>query len=313
MNDIRNIIAPENTLVLFRWLTTGKLKLNSLWESRAFRYKFALRALFVSPITFKWLSHLARYPLMGYFFSRQSNLPCKLLRPYLSSCLSKKACFQALVYHYNFFSAHSEKLTQAFYNHPPFLLADLFTKNAHKIRVMIQAKNKYAREGEITLYLFDENNVDLATLTFTIMQYGQKSSLFIAGLQGPDRDDAKSAIQQATKDCYGLFPKRLIVDAALTLADVFGLKQIVAVSKNTHVYNNWRYRKRFNRVHSDYDEIWQTIGAKQNSQGLYILPNTIHRKAIEEIASKKRSMYRSRYALLDELHESIHQRMSALL
>lgn len=312
MNDIREITAPKSAFLLFKWLTLGRLRLNSLWASWQFRCKFALRCLFISPITFKWLAHLANYKLMGYFFSQQTNLPCKLLRPFLSSCLSKKECYQALVYHYDFFANHSDKLTLALYNNQPFLLAELTTKNEHKIRVMIQARNKYAREGELTIYVYDENDVDLATLTFTIMQYQKKSTLFIAGLQGPDRDDAKIAIQQATKDCYGLFPKRLIIDVALTLANFWQLEQIVAVSNNTHVYNNWRYRKRFNRVHSDYNEFWQSIGGQQNQQGLYLLPKTIARKGLEDIASKKRSMYRSRYVLLDELNRSIIQQLSSL-
>lgn len=312
MNDIRKIIAPKNAMLLFKWLFEGKLKPNSLWESKVFRLKFALRAVFASPITFRWLKHLANYRLMGYFLFRQSNLPCKLLRPYLTSCMNQVSRYHALVYHYDFLSSLKDTFTQAFYNNKPYLLADLTVKNEHNIRVMIQAKNKYAREGELTIFIFDENNVDLATLTFTIIQYEQKSTLFISGLQGPDRDDAKTAIQQATKNCYGIFPKRLIIDAALSIAEFFNLEQILAVGKKSHVYNNWRYKKRFNRVHADYDEFWQTIDGQPNKQGLFILPAKISRKNIEEVASKKRSMYRSRYSLLDELNLSILKQLSCL-
>lgn len=312
MDQIRYIKPPKNKMALFKSLCCGKLILNSLWKKPSFRYKFALRSIFLSPKTFCWLEHLANYPLMGYYLSQQSNLPCKLLRPYLASGMDNQFRLQALIYHYDFLAKHNDKMTHAFYDTKPFLLAEISGKNEAKITLSIQARNKYAREGELTLFLYDENQINLATLTFSILEYQQKSTLFIAGLQGSDHDDAKVAIQQATKTCYGTFPKRLIVEAALSFAEYYQLQQIVAVGNKTHVYNNWRYKKRLNRVHSDYDNFWATIDGQENSQGIFILPNKISRKTIEEIASKKRSEYRHRYALLDDMNNRIFTQLASL-
>lgn len=313
MNNITNMSQPKSKWQLFNWLCSGKLPLNELWRNRTYRYKFFLRTLFLSPITLKWLDKLRQYPRLGDYFSCQTNLPCKLQRPYLSSCLSQQERFDALVYHYDFLVKHSDKMTKAFYDpNSPFVLADVTVKNDANIQIAIQARNKFAREGEISLYFYDQDGIDLATLTFSIIQYQQKPTLFIAGLQGTGHQEARIRVQKATKQCYGLFPKRVAVEAALIIANYFQLPQIVAVGNKTHVYNNWRYNSRQERILSDYDDFWLTIDGKQDERELFILPNEINRKSIEEIASKKRSEYRNRYALLDQLKVAIQAQLASL-
>ena len=144
------------------------------------------------------------------------------------------------------------------------------------------------------------------------MQYQQKTTLFIAGLQGTGHREARIRVQQSTKQCYGLFPKRVALEAILVIARYFNLEQIVAVGNKTHIYNNWRYNSRQERILSDYDDFWLTIDGKQDSNGLFILPNQIYRKSLDEIASKKRSEYRNRYALLDQLENSITENLALL-
>ena len=313
MNNITNMSQPKSKWQLFNWLCTGKLPLNELWLKSTYRFKFFFRTLFLSPITFKLLDKLRLYPLLGYYLSCQTNLPCKLQRPYLASCLSQQERFEALAYHYDFLAKHPDSMTKAFYNpNIAFVLADVKVKNDANIKIAIQARNKFAREGEISLYFYDNDGIDLATITFTIMQYQQKTTLFIAGLQGTGHHDARIRVQQATKQCYGLFPKRVALEAALVIARYFNLEQIVAVGNKTHIYNNWRYNSRQERILSDYDDFWLTIDGKQDSNGLFILPNQIYRKSLDEIASKKRSEYRNRYALLDQLENSITENLALL-
>ncbi|WP_334320841.1 VirK/YbjX family protein [Gilliamella apicola] len=304
---------PKSKWQLFNWLCTGKLPLNELWLKSTYRFKFFFRTLFLSPITFKLLDKLRLYPLLGYYLSCQTNLPCKLQRPYLASCLSQQERFGALAYHYDFLAKHPDSMTKAFYNpNIAFVLADVKVKNDANIKIAIQARNKFAREGEISLYFYDNDGIDLATVTFTIMQYQQKTTLFIAGLQGTGHREARIRVQQATKQCYGLFPKRVALEAILVIARYFNLEQIVAVGNKTHIYNNWRYNSRQERILSDYDDFWLTIDGKQDSNGLFILPNQIYRKSLDEIASKKRSEYRNRYAFLDQLENSITENLALL-
>ena len=195
MNNITNMSQPKSKWQLFNWLCTGKLPLNELWLKSTYRFKFFFRTLFLSPITFKLLDKLRLYPLLGYYLSCQTNLPCKLQRPYLASCLSQQERFEALAYHYDFLAKHPDSMSKAFYNpNIAFVLADVKVKNDANIKIAIQARNKFAREGEISLYFYDNDSIDLATITFTIMQYQQKTTLFIAGLQEIGRASCRERV-----------------------------------------------------------------------------------------------------------------------
>jgi len=160
------------------------------------------------------------------------------------------------------------------------------------------------KEGEATLLFCDANDTCLAELTFTLCPFAGKTTLFIGGLQGAKAHVPHEAIQVATKACHGLFPKRLLVETAMTLAQFLHVEEIRAVSNETHIYRTARYRrKKQGLLHADYNSFWESLGAVVDGYGDYVLPLTIARKPMEEIASKKRSEYRRRYALLDTLQQ----------
>lgn len=300
---------------LFIQLVTGKRILNPLWEKSSYRLKFFSRSLFMYPITLKWLSILESYPFVDLFLVKQHNLPTKLQRPYLASSLSSKQRFLALKSHYDFLSTQPKSLTEAFYQQTAFKLSSLSGKNETSFFIEISASDKYSREGELTLFFKNAENKELASLTFSLIDWKGKKTLFIAGLQGAERavEDPKQAISQATKSCFGAFPKRLLVDAALEMARFFKFEQIMAVSNTTHIYNNWRYRQRFNQLHADYDSFWLSLNAELKSGQFFYLPTELVNKPIEEVASKKRSEYRQRYQLLDQLKTDIATVLSQLV
>ena len=66
--------------------------------------------------------------------------------------------------------------------------------------------------------------------------------MFIGGLQGAKWEIPHQEIQNATKACHGLFPKRLVMEAACLFAQRLQVEQIIAVSNETHIYRSLRYR-----------------------------------------------------------------------
>lgn len=306
------IPQPSNGKQLTKWLRQGKYPLNYLWKQRAFCWKFYLRSYIGFPKTRVWLEQLSQLKYFRYYMQRQAALPCKLQRPYLANCMSATEALQGLGYHYQFMEQQSERFIQTMYSAKPYLLATIHGKNESQYQLVIMSKDQFTREGELTIMLLTEDQFPLACLTFSLIEYQQQPTLFIAGLQAGQGADSRQLIQQATKNCYGLFPKRIVTDAALQFAAYFNLPQILAVSNRTHIYNNWRYRKRAKEMHSDYDSFWLTVGATSNQRQLFELPPQIERKPLEAIASKKRSEYRQRYALLDQLKADIMQQLHAI-
>jgi hypothetical protein len=66
--------------------------------------------------------------------------------------------------------------------------------------------------------------------------------LVIGGLQGPRRHVSHEVIKQATRACYGLFPKRLLLEFIWLLAARSHIAAIYGVSDNGHVFRALRYR-----------------------------------------------------------------------
>ncbi len=57
--------------------------------------------------------------------------------------------------------------------------------------------------------------------------------MFIGGLQGAKWEIPHQEIQNATKACHGLFPKRLVMEAACLFAQRLQVEQSIAVSNET--------------------------------------------------------------------------------
>ncbi|EFY1204678.1 virulence factor VirK, partial [Shigella flexneri 2a] len=78
-----------------------------------------------------------------------------------------------------------------------------------------------------------------------------------------------------------------------------------------HVFRQLRYwyqkRKTFVAVYSDF---WESVAGKTCGDW-YKLPTQVVRKPLSNIASKKRSEYRKRYALLDYIHETAIRSLDA--
>ncbi|WP_392566900.1 VirK/YbjX family protein [Utexia brackfieldae] len=300
---------PNQTKSLLVQLVSGQLPLNPLWQKTSYRMKFLFRSYLAYPETLPWLKKLALYPLLQTFLSQQTNLPAKLQRPYLASNMSRKARYNALCAHYDFISSLPTTLVEHLYAANPIVLAEIIGKDEQPFTITLESNDKYSREGELTLSVFNHEQVNLATLTFAIIKHQQKLTLFIGGLQGSNQENAREQIQKATKACYGIFPKTMAIEAILVIARFLQVEQILAVSNRTHIYNNFRYRRQNKLRMADYDSYWETLQATISDDDFYSLPAKLVRKAMEDIPSKKRSEYRNRYLLLDKLIDDTHQHL----
>lgn len=146
----------------------------------------------------------------------------------------------------------------------------------------------------------------MARLSFSFIRHEGKQIALVAGLQGPSKHVGPQVIRNATKDCYGLFPKRMLYEAFATLMQACNIDEIYAVSENNHVYRQLRYlfQKKKTFVAS-YSEFWESLnGVKKGA--LYHLPSQVMRKAPESIPSKKRAEYRKRYHILDTIIQEVN-------
>ena len=297
---------PTTPLALFIALCSGKLVPHSLWQSPRFRFKYLLRGLLLPLPTYTLLAMLIRHPYYAQLLALQPRLPCRNHRPYLTSRLGRQAGARAVTLHYQHIT---ERLgLTLFAQHlggAGLCLAQIAAKDEQRYVLTLISTHTLDREGEASLILRDAAGQLLCELTFTLCQHHGQLTLMIGGLQGPNNPDAQQIVQQATKNLYGLFPKKVVFDALIQVSHWLDVKAICAVSNTTHVYRSLRYGSRKKLMHADYNGFWEMLGGTATAEGYYSLPAAMPRKAMAEIASKKRSEYRKRYALLDQLEEDI--------
>lgn len=129
------------------------------------------------------------------------------------------------------------------------------------------------------------------------------NKLLIASMQGTNIPDAQELIKTVTKKLHGVRPMFMMVYLFKLFAEHFHLELLGIGHKNQAKY-------RFNdntRLLFNYDDFWQENNGKLNERGYWVLTNDIERKSLEEIQSKKRSMYRKRYEMLDKISLEIEK------
>lgn len=288
-------------------LAKGDLTPGPLWQKRDYRLKFFLRTLLFWSSTTRMLETISRRDDFSTLLKAQPTLPVKTQRQYLTRGMTASERAEAILHHYAWIDALPDNgLAHLFTSPSPLPLLQFATKEEASYTIFATSAVKAEREGETTLWLRAGDNTLLASLTFSVIRENDRSVLVIGGLQGPRRDVGRETIKNATRACYGLFPKRILLEAVFNLAKQSGISALYGVSDEGHVFRALRYRLSKGRhLHASYDEFWASLGGKPDNAFRWTLPFGMERKSLESIASKKRAEYRRRFQLLDEIEHAI--------
>lgn len=302
-NSLHSANVVERHQNLIADLVMGRLTPAPIWLKRHYRLKFLLRtALFYAP-TRDMLDNLSARADFNQLLSAQGTLPGKVHRQYLIRGFSAHQRAQAIISHYQFIdSLPGSRLACAMTAAKEMPLLILTGKDDHRFTLSASSAGKAEREGETTLWLHDSDQTLLASATFSVIRQQAQWQLIIGGLQGPRSHIPHEVIKRATRACYGLFPKRLLLEFIWLLAAHCNIQRIYGVSDNGHVFRALRYRLSKGRhFHASYDEFWQSIEGIADGDLCWRLPLRLERKKLENIASKKRAEYRRRFQLLDDM------------
>lgn len=152
-------------------------------------------------------------------------------------------------------------------------------------------------EGFFSLNIQDQQGKAFYDASFS---FSRQNQLLIASMQGPSGEQAQAQVKYLTKVLFGIRPMYLLIIAFKLFSKNWKLELMGIPHKAQAKY-------RWNDSHYllfNYDSFWQE-NKGQYHNAYWQLPLDIERKAVEEIASKKRSMYRKRYEMLDQLEQAI--------
>ena len=267
------------------------------------RWKIKLGKLIFPKQTLRWIRYVHKH---SYLMSTVSDFPkllTKIYRPYVDRSYDCKGRVDHLIQHYelaeklNLDNLISKAIDQA------LIIFDSQTKNGQVFQILFKAITDGHREGEIEFQLNWDGKI-IYTLTCSFVQLDVGLALKIAKIQGSSLDSAKDLIKDLTKASYGARPQTLLLEAAKNFAFVIGCKAIVLVGNNNRVALNPLRRR---RISADYDGVWVEHGAMPLSNGDFQITKLEddYLNALSEVASHKRSMYRNRYKLFEDINSQI--------
>ena len=156
-------------------------------------------------------------------------------------------------------------------------------------------------EGLWQVGLHSPTGVRLYSIGFGL---SSASSLLVANVQGPSLGlDGLEHGRQLTQVAHGMRPPYLLLHALKALAQSWQLRTLVGIDPLHHVKGRWNHRQ--SRLKFDYRGFWTDHGGVLERHGNWALPILTPRRMLDDVPTKRRAMYRRRYALLDRLEESI--------
>lgn len=178
----------------------------------------------------------------------------------------------------------------------------LFNIDGEKSYGLFLEKNTIANEeGFWALVLRNslQERIYQATFSFT-----SDNDLLIASIQGSKScQNEDDEIKFLTKKCFGLRPASLLIEVLKIFTRVVNCNATLGIPSKFQIRSNKGFYKGY---YVDYDKIWQESCGEivKIHRHYYYLLNHTHKK-LEDVPSKKRSMYKSRFAMLEEIQDKI--------
>lgn len=268
--------------------------LDSGWRLRA---KFAARACLDAEVLQPFVNARPGSALHEHLEQRPETAGV-LLWPYQCSSWDAKERVRRIVSHFSLVEAIGSPVRAGVED--KLELLDLGSYSAD-VRVILDQPRWLSREGHLALNLFvgDHRGYSLA---FSLCSDGPDRCAFIGGLQGRSTEGSLDRYKDLTKDFYGLRPRDLLLEVARMFFQRIGVSRIHAVAESHRFFRHAYFGAQGGQdMHANYDEIWSERGGIRIAPSHFELPSNLSLRAIEDVPSKKRGMYRKRNEMIESL------------
>lgn len=253
------------------------------------RLRFQLRSWWHRSTVNRFTQFVNTQPPLADFLSQRPSYSYPLVHRFLDKRFNAEQRFEAI------------KENLLFLPHTLWLQPISFGEIIPDVEIRLNVNEHQAMEGFWALELrYVPDNQLIYLLTFGKIAQG----LLIAVIQGPNFDGSKELVKQLTKKCHGLRPAYLMVEAMKALTNALGYEALFGIP---HKYQNKSRFVQSKRYVVDYDAIFAESGGCNGEY--WQLPLALESKAMDDIPSNKRSMYRKRYAMLTQLQETMNEKL----
>lgn len=223
------------------------------------------------------------------FFYKGSTFAerCTLIKQHmlvLQTCLKPENCLQLATHYQPLTIWHSQEMPDWY--------------------VELNNEPGQRKEGMLSLRMFYQDIVLYQVMFWLGKGPAGAHAMYIGALQGPNVDHARDIIKEVTKKSFRYRTKNLAIYMAQAVARMFHMQHIYAVTNDGYYAQNHLRRDR--KLKTNFAEFWTECGGQPAADiCFYELPLIEPRKAIEDVKSQKRNLYRKRYAFLDDVDAQI--------
>ena len=271
--------------------------------------KILFHTLLNIPFAKKWFS-LIQSEEYKWVLSHRPRIYFKPFRVYMSTKWGKKERTKALLSCYAFIK-QQPFLTRVIQEEKPIKLAEFTMKyNDEKGQIYLGYNERFRKEGELVVSLHcDSYQEAICEASFVIDKENEEWVCRIGCVQGNKSAETENAIKELQKQMYALRPKALMIFIIQELSKQLGCTALYGVGSKIQAHNKkhfihieWLHKLTFS-----YDTLWKEADGTPDKDGWFKLPIQMQRKSMEEIKSSKRSLYRSRYEMLDKIAAEIQE------
>jgi uncharacterized protein VirK/YbjX len=225
----------------------------------------------------------AFYPIMSHLIDRRMDVDARL-RTTLSSL--RKVCA----------SVGDEDNVRSLLTHGITLL-----ELTDRTRVVLSLNDVSFHEGLWQVGLIGADGLRLYSIGFG---FTDDRTLLMGNVQGPSlKDEGLDRIRDATHAAHGMRPPHLLVHTLRVLAAHWDASRLLGVDPENHVKGRWNLRD--SRLRFDYRGFWAEHEGVREVGGNWSLPLDTALRPLEEVPTKRRAMYRRRYAMLEALQQAV--------
>ena len=168
---------------------------------------------------------------------------------------------------------------------------------ADHTRVVLSLNDVSFHEGLWQVGLVGADGLRLYSVGFGLTD---ARTLLVGNVQGPSlKDEGLDRIRDATHAAHGMRPPHLLMHTLRVLAAQWGVTRLQGVDPANHVKGRWNLRG--SRLRFDYRAFWAEHEGARDAGGNWSLPLDTALRPLEDVPTKRRAMYRRRYAMLEAL------------
>ena len=268
--------------------------------------------IFMPAMMQEWLSFLGQSMDANLLGGNMiEGMLMRVLRPYMRQNFTPDRRRVLLSDHYSMMIRHfvaDPRLSAE----PGLVVATLRGKNDAIYTLHVGGNT--SKEGEMSFGLYDVDGHYLAKMAATVGRDDQDHPvLWIGGLQGAKPPMGRDEVVKATRDLFGLRPKGAVMLSAQAFAREMGLTALRAPGNEGHIsQRGFRRLSRKRKIYADYGQFWEEIGGSKIGEGEYTIPVAPEVRDISEVKPHKRSEWKKRQALSEQLATDMLATLSGL-